>query len=241
MSVQTRAKHMGRSDASRKVVTYRSGHFTGFVPSRKNGDVVQYESILERDYIQLLEADPGVLRYSEQPKPICWSDGEESYTTTFDFVVVRTDKSKYLAEVKPLEKVRKYKLDELYGHARAAAWSVGYSDLELWTDREIRAMPRLGNAELVVSSETAVSSTALELALLSSITSIQSCSDRATILDLRLAMLKVLSNAATAGLPDDDRVSGSVYWQIIRAVARGSLIPVDPAASLDDRAVLTFA
>lgn len=225
MSVQTRATHIGRSDATRKVVTYRSGHFTGFVPSRKNEDMVQYESILERDYIQLLESDPGVLKYSEQPKPLRWSDGEHSYVTTFDFVVTRRDKTRYLAEVKPLTKVIKYKLDELYGYARAAAIADGYGDFELWTDREIRAMPRLGNAELIVSSATAFSELAFELALLTAIDSMRRHSDRATIRELRAA-----SKLGQVG-----------YWQIIRMVARGQLIPVDATASLDDRAILMFA
>ncbi|WGD52441.1 hypothetical protein QA641_00345 [Bradyrhizobium sp. CB1650] len=187
--------------------------------------MVQYESILERDYIQLLESDPGVLKYSEQPKALRWSDGEHSYKTTFDFAVTRRDKTKYLAEVKPLAKVLKYELDELYGYARAAAISKGYSDLEVWTDREIRAMPRLGNAELIVSSETAFSEQAFELALLTAIASMRRHSDRATIRELRAA--SKLGNAA--------------YWQVIRMVARGQLIPVDATAPLDDRAILRFA
>jgi hypothetical protein len=61
---------MGRSIATRKVVTYRSGHFTGVVPSSKNNRVIQYESILERDYIQLVESDRDVKSYSEQPTPV---------------------------------------------------------------------------------------------------------------------------------------------------------------------------
>ncbi|RQH12666.1 TnsA endonuclease N-terminal domain-containing protein [Bradyrhizobium sp. RP6] len=224
MSVQTRAMHIGRSDASRKVVTYRSGHFTGFVPSRKNKDMVQYESILERDYIQLLESDPDVLKYSEQPKALRWSDGVQNYKTTFDFVVTRRDGTKYLVEVKPLAKVIKYKLNELYGYARAAAIAKGYSDLELWTDREIRAMPRLGNAELIVSSETGFREQAFELALFTAIASMRRHADRATIRELRAA----------------SKLGTAAYWQIIRMVARGQLIPADATAPLDDRAILMF-
>ncbi|GLR84056.1 hypothetical protein [Bradyrhizobium iriomotense] len=225
MSVQARAKHMGRSDATRKVVTYRSGHFTGFVPSRKNGDMVQYESILERDYIQLLESDQGVLKYSEQPNALRWSDGERSYKTTFDFVVTRRNKTRYLVEVKPLAKVIEHRLDELYGYARAAAIARGYVDLELWTEREIRAMPRLGNAELIVSGETAFSERAFELALLTAVSSMRRHFDRASIRELRVA-----SNLGQAA-----------YWQIIRMIARGQLIPVDATVPLDDRAILRFA
>lgn len=140
---------MGRSVATRKVVTYRRDNFTGFVPSRKNSRVIQYESLLERDYIQLLEADPGVFAYSEQPTPLKWSDGVSSYETTFDFCVISNLRGKYLSEVKPLSKVIKHGLDVQYGYAREAAKTQGYDDLELWTEREIRAFPRLSSAELV--------------------------------------------------------------------------------------------
>ncbi|MVT52592.1 hypothetical protein GPL17_19100 [Bradyrhizobium yuanmingense] len=225
MSVVTRARFMGRSVATRKVVTYRRDNFTGFVPSRKNGRVIQYESLLERDYIQLLEADPGVVAYSEQPTPLKWSDGVSSYETTFDFCVVSNLSGKYLSEVKPLSKVIKHRLHVQYGYAREAAKEQGYDDLELWTEREIRAFPRLSSAELVVSGETSFEAMDAQLALLSAIGSIRRLSDCATIRELRAA----------------SNLGAVAYWEIIRMVARGQLIPVDKAALLDDRAVLRFA
>lgn len=222
-----RALHIGRSTSSRKVVTYRSGHFTGWVPSRKNGRVVQYESILERDYIQLIEADPGVESYTEQPTAMRWDDGDRHYETTFDFEVKRIDGSKYLAEVKPLAKVQKYGLDDLYGHARAHAKKNKYSDLELWTEREIRAMPRLANAELMISSKTGVRDAAFEARLYLALSKLSERSDRATIREIRAASM------SQNGEP-------SIYWEIIRAVARGELVPESECALLDDRAVLMF-
>jgi hypothetical protein len=225
MSVSNRAQRMGRSIASRRVVTYRSHHFTGYVPSIKNERMIQYESILERDYIQLIESDLDVVGYTEQPTPLTWSDGVENYTTTFDFEVKRVDGRLYLVEVKPLSKVIKYGLDELYGFARAAAIASKYSNLELWTDREIRAMPRLLNAELLVAASTTFRDDEVQHKMRSAVLDLQRLSDRTTIGGLRLA----------AGL------GNAAYWAIIRMIAGGELIPINPSAALDDDAVVRFA
>jgi hypothetical protein len=225
MSVLNRARHIGRSVATRKVVTYRSGHFTGYVPSGKNQRIIQYESILERDYIQLVEIDKDVLGYSEQPEKLSWSDGVDHYDTTFDFEVYRRGGQKYLVEVKPLSKVIKYDLGELYGYARAAAIRKGYDNLELWTDRELKAMPRLGNAELLVSGNTTFEDTTTTLALRSAISDLRRTVDRATIRDIRAA----------------SRLGSVAYWGVIRMVALGQLIPERANSPLDDRAVLLFA
>jgi len=225
MSVANRALKMGRSESTRKVVTYRSAHFTGYVPSVKNNRMIQYESILERDYIKLIEADRDVVGYNEQPKALTWSDGIDFYTTTFDFSVTTSASKKYLVEIKPLAKVIKYQLDVLYGYARAAAKTKGYDDLELWTDRELKAAPRLLNAELVSSGATTFESAETQRALLTAISAIRRISDRATVRELRAA-----SNLGAAA-----------YWAVIRMVARGQLIPVDRTVPLDDRAVLMIA
>lgn len=225
MTVVNRVRHMGRSISSRKVVTYRSGHFTGYVPSEKNRRIIQYESILERDYIQLVECDHDVLSFKEQPERLSWSDGVDFYDTTFDFEVFRRGGQKYLVEVKPLSKVIKYGLSELYGYARAAAIKQGYDDLELWTDRELKSMPRLGNAELLVSGNTTFEDPTTTLAMRSAISDLRRIADRATIRDIRSA----------------SGVGASAYWGVIRMVALGQLIPECARSPLDDSAVLLFA
>lgn len=187
MTAVNRARHMGRSVATRKVVTYRSGHFTGYVPSMKNDRMVQYESILERDFTQLLEADGEVAGYSEQPTPLEWTDGYEFFKTTFDFCVQRHDGRRYLVEVKPLSKVRKYRLDLLYGFARAAAKQAGYDEFELWTDRELKAMPRLLNAELQVAAATTFEDQSVLLTMLSTASELRRVSDRTTVREMRAA------------------------------------------------------
>lgn len=224
MPTITRARHIGRSTSTRKVVTYRSGHFTGFVPSQKNGRVIKYESILERDYIQLVEADPEIESYTEQPEAIEWSDGIDTFKTTFDFAVEHVGGARHLIEVKPLSKVTKYRLDLLYGFARAAALKNKYAEFELWTDRELKAAPRLGNAELAVSAVTTTYDPDLLRQLLTAIRQISATTDRMTLRELR----------STCGESKDRRF----YWPIVALVAKGSLVPADPCAPLDDRAVL---
>jgi hypothetical protein len=225
MSVKNRALKMGRSVSSRKVVTYRSGHFTGYVPSVKNERMIQYESILERDYIQLIETDREIISYSEQPVPLKWSDGIDHFVTTFDFKVERDGGREYLVEVKPLARVIKYRLDELYGYARAAAKAEGYDDFELWTDRELKALPRLPNAELLTSSKTTFEDQGAELAIQSAVSAIGKKSRHTTIRELRSV----------------SKLGSRAYWSVIKMVARGELVPVDPAAPLDDNAIMLIS
>jgi TnsA endonuclease-like protein len=60
---------------------------TGLFYSRKLGRHVQFDSMLERDFILLLDTHPVVLNFSEQPFHICWFDhnGEpQSYCPDFE-------------------------------------------------------------------------------------------------------------------------------------------------------------
>lgn len=225
MAITNFARLMGRSTASRKVVTYRKATFTGFYPSRKNNRMVQYESLLERDFIVLAEADPRIQTYTEQPSPLWWTDGVRTYRTTFDFAITLSGNRKYLVEVKPLEKVLKYSLDHLYGFARAAARKRGYTGLELWTDREIRAYPRLPNADLVAASRTSYVDLSHELAMRSAIAKLAQQTKQFSIKSLRAA-----SNLGAAS-----------FRMVIRLIAGGELLPVSQAAPLDDHALLTIS
>lgn len=239
MGVTVKAKGMGRSSPSRKVVTNRKGgSFTGYLPSFKNGESTQYESTLEDDYAYLLGADPDVKWFREQPPPITWTDGVSWFTSWFDFEVHLWSGKVYVTEIKPYRKVVKRGLVELFGFARETVrrttWDGvhTYDDLELWTERELRVEPRLMNAKLLVRSQTTYSDPSHELAMLSAISDMRRTSDTTTIRRLRSA----------SGL---DRVGGNGakqgYWWVIRMIARGDLIPVDPTQALDDFAVVRFA
>jgi hypothetical protein len=186
--------------------------------------MVQYESLLERNFIVLAEADPRIHTYTEQPIPLWWTDGVRTYRTTFDFEITISKDRKYLVEVKPLEKVLKYNLDHLYGFVRAAARKRGYTGLELWTDREIKAYPRLPNADLVAAAGTSYVDLSHELAMRSAIAGLAQRSKAFTVKALRAA-----SNLGTHS-----------YRMVIRFVASGELSPVNPMAPLDDQALLAI-
>lgn len=73
---------------------------TGKRPSVKNGRMVQWESFLERDYYILLEYDPDVIKYQEQPFTINYIHDRKTRRYTPDVFVTRTNKNQ-VVEVKP--------------------------------------------------------------------------------------------------------------------------------------------
>ncbi len=73
----------------------------GKFPSIKLSRMVGYESLIELDFIYLLDFDPAVTVYQEQPVTIHYRDGNKRrrYTYTPDFHFVR-DRKAYLIECK---------------------------------------------------------------------------------------------------------------------------------------------
>ncbi|MFK3607528.1 transposase [Pseudomonas sp. AP19] len=85
----------------RKVVTRRSCHFRGYLPSLKNGKAIPWESQLEGAFLRLLELSPQVLRYTVQPsKETLVMDGR-NVTYYPDVCAVLCDGSERWFEVKP--------------------------------------------------------------------------------------------------------------------------------------------
>ena len=68
----------------------------GAIPSSKLGRMVHWKSALVRDYIYLLEYDPYVLSYEEQPCTIAYSYRGQSHTYTPDFLVQRSNHAQML-------------------------------------------------------------------------------------------------------------------------------------------------
>lgn len=90
---------------TRIVNNVRSSKNTGAVPSNKMNKNIGYESLLERDYIYMLEYDKNISCYGEQPITIDFkSDGKKRrYTPDFYFETFEGDK--YLVEIKPKNKL----------------------------------------------------------------------------------------------------------------------------------------
>lgn len=77
---------------SRKILkNYRS--VTGTFPSLKNKSNISYESLLERDFYLLLEFDPNVKTYEEQPFTIKYKRNNNTYKYTPDTLVHYYDTS----------------------------------------------------------------------------------------------------------------------------------------------------
>lgn len=80
----------------RKVVKRTTHRVVGYHASRKTGELVPWESQIERAYFEWLEIDPDVIWFQAQPRTFNWSNGR--YTPD---ALVRTHKGSFFAEVKP--------------------------------------------------------------------------------------------------------------------------------------------
>ncbi len=136
----------GQQDHSRtRHVTNRSNPIVrGKFPSLKNGQMVHYEGLLERDAFLWLEASPDIESYREQPNQIYFPDGGRMRRYTPDIEAVLCSGETVIIEVKPLHKTReveiKHKLERVkaYFDARSQPYVV-------LTDKFIRQTPHLQN------------------------------------------------------------------------------------------------
>jgi hypothetical protein len=119
----------------------------GTFSSLKMGRSIWWESQVERDYIYLLEFDPAVIFYEEQPLRIYYySDGKERHYTP-DFLVKRTDKC-LIIEVKSEDDAQKEENQRLFRIASAICARDNY-EFVVVTDTMIRVQPRLYNIKLL--------------------------------------------------------------------------------------------
>lgn len=126
----------------------------GKFASKKTGKLHFFESSLERDFILLLEADPVVLDYIEQPLSIQYSPTDKRFKYTPDFLVTFDHpllKRNILYEIKYLSELNK-KEDDFFSKFSAAkeyANEKGW-DFEVLTENEIRT-PYLENARFLLN------------------------------------------------------------------------------------------
>ena len=138
---------MSSAQNSRKITNKGSKKVIGTFPSLKMGETVCWESQLELDYIYLLEFDPDVLSYREQPLQIFYEHNGKRRRYTPDFLVERPNKSQ-LIEVKPEEHKTKEKNVLLFKAVAPIIRQKGYEFL-IATERIIRAQPRLYHIKLL--------------------------------------------------------------------------------------------
>ena len=132
----------------RKIPRYGAGRKNlGKFASVKTGRVAWYESLLERDYMYLLDYERDVSYWHEQPLRIRFSHGGKVHRYTPDLEVHRASQ-KQLIEVKPKHQVDSGKWDVLFSAASSVCEQEGYEFLVV-TDEIIREEPRLENVKLL--------------------------------------------------------------------------------------------
>jgi hypothetical protein len=129
----------------RKIPRYGAQKNIGKFSSVKTGRVAWYESLLERDYMYLLDFDPEVTYWHEQPLKIRFNFGGKIHWYTPDLEVHRNSK-KQIVEVKAKEQVESGKWDFLFRTANSICKEeeCGYVVV---TDETIRQQPKLENVK----------------------------------------------------------------------------------------------
>jgi hypothetical protein len=152
-----RGHQVGRRKPSRTVIPYagRDGYRMEVPVFRCGGQVVECESLLEGDFVTIVEAyDRDLVEIQEQPFPLkIWLNGRFRKWTP-DFLLRLKRQQAELVEVKTLEAL--YPEDEaeaadMAGWVAAvevAAMEAGFA-FSLQTEDEIRIQPLLWNAKLL--------------------------------------------------------------------------------------------
>jgi hypothetical protein len=132
----------------RNIPRYGAGRKNlGKFASVKTGRVAWYESLLEKDFMYLLDYDRDVSNWHEQPLRIRFSHGGKVNRYTPDLEVHRAAQ-KQLIEVKPKDKVDSGEWDVLFRAASSICEQEGYEFLVV-TEEVIRMQPRLENIKLL--------------------------------------------------------------------------------------------
>jgi hypothetical protein len=123
--------------------------YIGKFPSFRLNMTIWFESLLERDFLCLLEFDHLDVEFFEsQPCRIHYRRDGRRRRYTPDFLVVRKGK-RQIVEVKPMEKALEERNREIYRIAGEACARRGY-EFRVVTDTEIRAEPRLENVKILL-------------------------------------------------------------------------------------------
>ena len=129
-------------------VSNRGGNTIGHFPSLKMGRMIDYESLIERDLIYLLEFEQDVTWYAEQPLTIPYHYERKERDYTPDFHIIRVDRN-ILVECKPQELVKsdenRPKFDAARAWCAAREWT-----FQVVTDAQLRSGYRLRNVKLLM-------------------------------------------------------------------------------------------
>ena len=127
----------------RRIPRFGAQKNIGKFASVKMGRIAWYESLLERDYMYLLDFDPHVTYWHEQPFKIRYVLDGKTHNYTPDLEVHRGTK-KQVVEVKSQEQVDSGEFDIVFRAATSICEDEGYEYVVV-TDRTIRQQPKLDN------------------------------------------------------------------------------------------------
>lgn len=133
----------------RKVVTRGGTGIRGKFPSRKLGRMVQYESLLERDAILLLEYNPLVLRYQEQPSIEIYYDTQQKARKYIpDFEAEFVGGGTLIIEIKSASQLQRRKV-KLKLEAVALRFKETGRTFRVLRESDVRQQPRFDNLQLL--------------------------------------------------------------------------------------------
>ena len=124
---------------SRKVVTRSGRGFRGYFPSKKLNRLVAFESLLERDAIQLFENTSEIIRFREQPTIIYYHVDNQPKKYYPDFEIQLSDGKLVHIEVKPYTKLVRLDISRKY-HAINIHYLNREEYFVVLTERELRGV-----------------------------------------------------------------------------------------------------
>jgi len=128
-------------------VSNHGGNVVGRFPSAKMGRMIAFESLLERDFIYLLEYDRSVEWFEEQPLSIEYVQEGKRLQYTPDFHLLE-HRQHVLVECKPTRFVETEENRRKFAAARV--WCGEYDwEFRIMTDQQIRGGFRLQNVKLL--------------------------------------------------------------------------------------------
>lgn len=128
-------------------ISNRGGQIIGHFPSVTMGRMIGYESLIERDYLYLIDQDRRVTWFEEQPLTIAYVHEGKTRHYTPD-VLQHEDARRVLVECKPASLTDTEENQRKFAAAREWCAARGYT-FRVVTEREIRRPYRLANVKLV--------------------------------------------------------------------------------------------
>lgn len=181
-------------------VSNRGGNVIGCFPSMKVRRMVAFESLIELDYLYLLDYEANVEWFEEQPLTIEYYHDGKALHYTPDFHIVDTERGNVLIECKPLIFIDKEENQRKFWAAKAWCMERGWT-FQVVTDQDIRTGFRLENIKLLTRYARYVVEPQTKAQIYASLSSIQGAmsvddlAKRMTQIDFSATMAAILCMA----------------------------------------------